>query len=127
MIALLLIPLVLPFALPPLARRLVHQVRPEIALWALTSASAALAVGVVACLGVLLLPLALTIPAVAALVDLIQPLEAGPGVLVLTLSAVAGGALAVTSVTAVRRTLSEVRRLHAAHTGRGGAGGPPRP
>ena len=63
MITLLLLPLVLPFAFPPLARRAVHRVRPDVALWAFTSATAAPAVGVVACLGVLLLPLALAVPA----------------------------------------------------------------
>ncbi|MFF0095127.1 M48 family metalloprotease [Streptomyces canus] len=115
MIALLLVPLVLPFALPPLARRVVDRVRPEAALWVLTSASAALAVGVVACLGVLLLPVALSVPMVADLAHLIQPLEAGPPTLVMAVSVFAGGALAVTCITAVRRTLSEMRRLRAAH------------
>jgi len=126
MIALLLIPLVLPFALPTLARRAVDRVRPEAALWVLTSASVALAVGVVACLGVLLLPVALSLPVVAGLAHLIQPLEAGPTTLVMTVSVFAGGALAVTCITAVRRTLSEVQRLRAAHVdvaGLPGAGG----
>lgn len=115
MIALLLVPLVLPFALPPLARRVVDRVRPEAALWVLTSASVALAVGVVACLGVLLLPVALSVPVIVGLAHLIQPLEAGPTTLVMAVSVFAGGALAVTCVTAVRRTQSEVRRLRAAH------------
>ncbi|MDX3077610.1 M56 family metallopeptidase [Streptomyces sp. NPDC088354] len=115
MIALLLLPLVLPFVLPSLARRVVHQVRPGIALWAVTSAAAALAIGVVACLGVLLIPLALTVPPVAALAELIQPLRVGPGFFVTAVSALAAGALVVTSVTAVRRAWSEVRRFRAAH------------
>ncbi|MFL5995830.1 MAG: M56 family metallopeptidase [Streptomyces sp.] len=115
MIALLLVPLMLPFALPPLARRVVDRVRPEAALWVLTSASVALAVGVVACLGVLLLPVALSLPVVAGLAHLIQPFEAGPTTLVMAVSVFAGGALAVTCITAVRRTRSEVRRLRSAH------------
>ncbi|MCX4919330.1 M48 family metalloprotease [Streptomyces sp. NBC_00687] len=115
MIALLVVPLVLPFALPLLARRVVDRVRPETALWTLTSASAALAVGVLACLGVLLLPLALSVPAVAGLAHLVHPLDAGPTALVMAVSVLAGGALAVLCVTAVRRALWEVRRLRAAH------------
>ncbi|CAM5271822.1 hypothetical protein SALBM311S_05499 [Streptomyces alboniger] len=59
MIIALLVPLVLPWALAPLAHRTVERVRPEIALWAVTCASAVLAVGVMASLGVLLLPLIL--------------------------------------------------------------------
>lgn len=114
MIALLLVPLVLPFALPLPARRLVERVRPETALWVLTSASAALSVGVLACLGVLLLPLALSVPAIAGLAHLVHPLDAGPAPLVMAVSVLAGGGLAVLSVTAVRRTLSELRRLRAA-------------
>ncbi|MET9414674.1 M48 family metalloprotease [Streptomyces klenkii] len=115
MIALLLLPLVLPWILPPLARRVVERVRPEVALWAVTTAATALAVGVVACLGVLLLPLALAIPPLAALADLIQPLQAGPRLAVLGVSALAAGLLAVTGVTVVRRATSEARRLRAAH------------
>ncbi|MFI8073888.1 M48 family metalloprotease [Streptomyces sp. NPDC086033] len=115
MIALLLVPLVLPFALPPLARRVVDRVRPDAALWVLTSASVALAVGVVACLGVLLIPVALSVPVIAGLAHLIKPLEAGPTTLVMTVSVFASGALAVTCINAVRRTQSEVRRLRAAH------------
>ncbi|MFJ9817732.1 M56 family metallopeptidase [Streptomyces sp. NPDC101151] len=115
MITLLLVPLVLPFALPPLARRIVHQVRPKVALWTVTSAAVALAVGVVACLGALLLPLALTVPALGRLADLIQPLDSGPQSLVLVTSALATGALAATCFTAGRRALREVRRFRAAH------------
>ncbi|MEV5795763.1 M56 family metallopeptidase [Streptomyces sp. NPDC052192] len=115
MIALLLIPLVLPFALPLLARRVVDRVRPEVALWTLTSASAILALGVVACLGELLLPLLLAVPPLAGLAHLIQPLDAGPQALVMVVSVLAGGGLAAGCVTVVRRVLSELRRLRAAH------------
>ncbi|MFF1496525.1 M56 family metallopeptidase [Streptomyces sp. NPDC058304] len=115
MIALLLVPLLLPWVLPPLARRTAGRVRPEVALWAITAAAGALAVGVVACLGVLLLPLALAIPPLAALVHLIQPLQAGPALLALGVSVLSAGIVAVTGVTVVRRGLSEVRRLRVAH------------
>ncbi|MFC9588938.1 M56 family metallopeptidase [Streptomyces sp. NPDC056944] len=114
MIALLLLPLLLPWALPPLARRTVERVRPDIALVAITGASAALAVGVVACLGVLLLPLAVRVPQLAALLHLLQPLQAGPAALVSTVSAVAAGALAVTLMAAVRGGVAEAARLRAA-------------
>lgn len=115
MIALLLIPLILPWALPPLARRTANKVRPEIALWAITSATAALAVGVVACLGALLLPLSLTLPPVSALADLVRPLAAGPELLVLSLSALATGALTLAVYRVLRRAASETARLRAAH------------
>nr|WTB29086.1 M56 family metallopeptidase [Streptomyces sp. NBC_00830] len=115
MIALLLIPLGLPWILPPLARRTVDWVRPEIALWAITTATAALAVGVVACLGVLLLPLALAIPLLAALTDLIQPLQTGPELVVLSVSALAAGFFAVTCATVAGRAVPEARRLRTAH------------
>lgn len=121
MIALLLVPLVLPFALPPLTRRVIERVRPTTALWALTSASAALAVGVLACLGVLLLPLALDVPALAALAHVIHPLDAGPAPLVMAVSALAGGALALICGTAARGGLREVRLLRAARRGVAGA------
>ncbi|WP_030160748.1 M48 family metalloprotease [Streptomyces sp. NRRL S-244] len=115
MIVLLLVPLLLPWALPPLARRVAARVRPDVALWTITTASGALAVGVVACLGVLLLPLALTVPPLAALVHLVQPLQAGPAPLALGASALSAGVVAVTGVTVVRHGWSEVKRLRSAH------------
>lgn len=115
MIALLIVPLLLPWLLPPFARRTAGRVRPEVALWTITTATGVLAVGVVACLGVLLLPLALTIPSLAALVHLIQPLRAGPALLALGASAVSAGVVAVIGVTVARRGLSEARRLRTAH------------
>ncbi|MFG2652080.1 M48 family metalloprotease [Streptomyces sp. NPDC048436] len=115
MIALLLIPLALPWILPPLARRTADRVRPRIALWAITVAAATLAVGVVACLGALLLPLALAVPQLAPITEVVQPLRAGPQLLVLGVSTLAAGLLAVTCGTVVRRTASEARRLRAVH------------
>ncbi|MCT6782143.1 M48 family metalloprotease [Streptomyces sp. CS7] len=114
MITLLLIPLVLPWALPPLARRAAHRVRPEIALWTVTGATAVLAVGAVACLGALLLPLGLALPPVSAPAELVQPLAAGPHLLVLGVSALAAGGLALAVCRAPRKAASEVRRLRAA-------------
>ncbi|MFJ5518569.1 M48 family metalloprotease [Streptomyces griseoluteus] len=114
MITLLLIPLLLPWALEPLAHRTTQRVRPEIALWTITCATTALAVGVVASLGVLLLPLALAFPPAAALAELIRPLTAGPRPLVLGVSALAVGALSLAAVRVARGTASEVVRLRVA-------------
>ncbi|MFF3861339.1 M56 family metallopeptidase [Streptomyces sp. NPDC002209] len=115
MIALLIVPLLLPWILPPLARRAAGRVRPDVALWSITTAAVVLAVGVVVCLGVLLLPLALTIPPLAALVHLIQPLRAGPAPLTLGVSVLSAGIAAVTGVTVLRRGWSEAQRLRTAH------------
>lgn len=114
MIALLLIPLLLPWALPPLARRSVEKVRPEIALWAVTCATAALAVGVMACLGALVLPLILAVPPVGALADLTRPLAAGPEMLVLSISALAIGAFILAVVRTLSKAVVEASRLRAA-------------
>ncbi|MFF9365342.1 M48 family metalloprotease [Streptomyces griseoluteus] len=111
MITLLLIPLLLPWALAPLARRTTQRVRPEIALWTITCATTVLTLGVLASLGVLLLPLALAFPPAAALAELIRPVTAGPRPLVLGVSALAVGALSLTAVRVARGTASEVARL----------------
>lgn len=103
MIALLLVPLFLPWLLPPLARRTAGRVRPEVALWTITAAAGTLAVGVVACLGVLLLPLALAIPPLAVLAHLIHPLQAGPAPLALGVSALSAGIAVVTGLTVLCR------------------------
>lgn len=116
MIALLLVPLLLPWILPPLARRTADRVRPEVALWTITAAAGTLAVGVVACLGVLLLPLALAIPPLAVLAHLIQPLQAGPAPLALGVSALSAGIAVVTGLTVLRRGMSEAQRLRTVHS-----------
>ncbi|MFF7340889.1 M56 family metallopeptidase [Streptomyces sp. NPDC008163] len=113
MITLLLVPLLLPWALPPLARRTAEKVRPEIALWTITGATSALAIGVVACLGALLLPLALTLAPLRALADLVHPLAAGPRLPVLGVSALAAGSLALAGYRVVRKAVTEAARLRA--------------
>ncbi|MGW4442037.1 M56 family metallopeptidase [Streptomyces sp. NPDC004682] len=111
MIVLLLLPLAVPWCLPFLARRTVQRVRPERALWTITAATVALAVGSVACLGVLLLPLALTLAPLASLAHLVHPLQAGPRALVLGVSALSAGALTWSACTILRRTVAEAARL----------------
>ncbi|PWK64469.1 peptidase M48-like protein [Streptomyces sp. CG 926] len=114
MIALLLLPLVLPWALPLLARRIVARVRPDIALCAVTGASAVLAVAVVACLGALVLPLALRVPVLGGLAHLLHPLHVGPPALVSGASVLAAGAVVVGVCAAVRGAASELRCLRRA-------------
>ncbi|MFD9289239.1 M48 family metalloprotease [Streptomyces sp. NPDC060030] len=114
MITLLLIPLLLPWALPPLARRTAQRVRPDMALCVMTGAAAALALGVVSCLGVLLLPLVLRVPVIAALAHVLQPVHAGPPALVVAVAALSAGALAVTMGVGVRGAAVEVTRLRTA-------------
>ncbi|MFD4726746.1 M48 family metalloprotease [Streptomyces seoulensis] len=114
MITLLLIPLLLPWALRLPARRTVERVRPEIALWTVTCASVTLAIGVVASLGLLLLPLSLALPPAAALAELVRPLAAGPRLLVLGISALSGGSLALAGCRAVRKAALEMAHLRAA-------------
>ncbi|MEV7416182.1 M48 family metalloprotease [Streptomyces sp. NPDC089919] len=114
MILLLVAPLLLPWILPVLARRTVDRVRPDLALPAVTLASAVLALGTVACLGALLLPLALRVPALAGLAHLLHPLQAGPAALVSGASTVAGGALAVAAIAGVRGIASELTHWRAA-------------
>ncbi|MGW3248083.1 M56 family metallopeptidase [Streptomyces sp. NPDC001070] len=114
MIVLLLIPLVAPFALPPLARRTVERIRPEVALWAVTAASAALAVGVLACLGALVLPVALEVPVLASLADLVHPLDAGPPAVVRLVAVLSAGALTVCLSALCRAPAQLLGRLRAA-------------
>ncbi|GAA5028866.1 hypothetical protein [Streptomyces siamensis] len=112
MITLLRVPLLLPWVLPPLARRTTERVRPAVALFAITGAAVVPALGVVACLGLLLLPLALRLPTLAGLVHLRQPVQAGPATLVF--GAAAPAALAVTVIAGTRGAAAEVPRLRAA-------------
>ncbi|GAA3274897.1 M48 family metalloprotease [Streptomyces lavendulae] len=114
MITLLVAPLLLPWILPALARRTAEKVRPDIALRAVTLATASLALGVVACLGTLLLPLALRLPALADFAHLLHPVQAGPAVLVFCASMLAGGALAVSATAGARGAKAELMRLRAA-------------
>ncbi|MFE2164344.1 M56 family metallopeptidase [Streptomyces sp. NPDC059447] len=111
---LLVAPLLMPWILPILARRTTERVRPDIALCTVTVGTAALALGVVACLGTLLLPLALRLPALADFAHLLQPVQAGPAVLVFCFSMLAGGALSVSATAGVRGARAELLRLRAA-------------
>ncbi|MDX2856112.1 M56 family peptidase, partial [Streptomyces scabiei] len=65
MTALLLVPLLLPFLAPTLARRTLDRLAPATALWVLTASALALAGACVAALGALVLTGLLKLPALA--------------------------------------------------------------
>ncbi|MEU9413663.1 M48 family metalloprotease, partial [Streptomyces sp. NPDC048281] len=125
MIALLILPLLLPFALPPLARRALDRLAPAVALRAVTGSAVALAGCSLAALGAFVLTGLLRLPFFAALGDLIQPLHTAFDRYVLPLAAVSVGGLAVFAWTLARSVLRQVRAFRAARTeaGHGPAAG----
>jgi Zn-dependent protease with chaperone function len=116
MTALLLIPLLLPFVVPALARRCVERLAPAAALWALTLAVLVLAGASVAALGALVLTGLLKLPLLAGLGDLIHPLRTPSDLVVLPLAAAATGLLTVGAWTLVRSALRQVRAFRTART-----------
>jgi len=114
MTALLLIPLLLPFAMPLLARRALDRLAPVTALWALTAAALVLAGACVAALGALVLTGLLKLPAFAALGELIHPLRTPSGYLVLPVAAIATGLLTIGAWTLARSALRQTRAFRAA-------------
>lgn len=116
MTALLLIPLLLPFAVPPLARRCLERLAPAAALWALTLAIVVLAGASVAALGALVLTGLFKLPVFAGLGDLVHPLHTASDVVVLPAAAAATGALTVGAWTLARSALRQLRAFRAART-----------
>ncbi|MEW2118914.1 M48 family metalloprotease, partial [Streptomyces sp. NPDC005474] len=112
--ALLLIPLLLPWAVPPLARRILDRLAPATALWALTVAALVLAGACVAALGSLVLTGLLKLPAFAALGELVRPLRTPSGSLILPASAIATGLLVVGAWTFARSVLRQTRAFRTA-------------
>ncbi|MGW1589727.1 M48 family metalloprotease [Streptomyces sp. NPDC002386] len=125
MTALLLLPLLLPFALPALARRALDRLAPAAALWAVTSCAVVLAGCSLGALGVFLLTGLLKLPLFAALGELIHPLRTASDLVVLPTAAVSVGALAACAWTLVRSVLRQARAFRTARTeaGRGPAAG----
>ncbi|MER6628387.1 M48 family metalloprotease [Streptomyces sp. NPDC000987] len=115
MIALLLTPLLLPCALPALARRALARLTPVTALWALTACALVCAGACVAALGALVLTGLLKLSVFAALGNLIHPLRTPSDLLVLPAAALATGALTLGSWTLARSAARQVRAFHAAH------------
>ncbi|MFF2200249.1 M48 family metalloprotease [Streptomyces sp. NPDC058145] len=125
MTALLLLPLLLPFALPALARRALDRLAPVAALWAVTACAVVLAGCSLGALGVLLLTGLLKLPLFAALGELVHPLRTASDLVVLPAAAVSVGALAVCASTLARSVLRQARAFRVARTeaGRGPAAG----
>ncbi|MEU2716703.1 M48 family metalloprotease [Streptomyces sp. NPDC007205] len=125
MTVLLLLPLLLPFALPALARRALDRLVPVAALWAVTACTVLLAGCSLAALGAFVLTGLLKIPLFAALGELIHPLRTASDLVVLPAAATSVGALAVCGWTLVRSVLHQSRAFRAARTeaGRGPAAG----
>ncbi|MGQ4360581.1 M48 family metalloprotease [Streptomyces sp. SAS_272] len=114
MTALLLLPLLLPFAAPPLARRALARLDPVAALWALTVSALMLAGACAAALGALVLTGLLKLPVFAAFGELVHPLRTPSDVFVLPAAALATGALTVGVCTLGRSALRQFRDFRAA-------------
>ncbi|MEU6223775.1 M56 family metallopeptidase [Streptomyces sp. NPDC047042] len=102
MTALLLVPLVLAFLAPALARRTLDRLAPATALWVLTASALALAGACVAALGALVLTGLLKLPTLAALGELVHPLRTPSDYLVLPAAVAATGVLSLGALTLAR-------------------------
>ena len=116
MILLLLVPLLVPFAAPPLARRALDRLDPVAALWTLTAVALVLAGACAAALGVLVLTGLLKIPAFAALGELVHPLRTPSDAIVVPAAAVAAGVLTLGVWTLVRSALWQFGAFRTART-----------
>ncbi|MBX7554719.1 M48 family metalloprotease [Streptomyces sp. NPDC004232] len=125
MTALLLLPLLLPFALPALARRALDRLTPVVALWAVTVCAVVLAGCSLAALGSFVLIGLFKVPLFAALGELVRPLHTASDLVVLPAAATSVGVLAVCGWTLVRSVLRQTRAFRVARTqaGRGPAAG----
>lgn len=119
--ALLLFSLALPWAAPPLARRVLDRCRPGAALWTLTASAALLAGATLAALATLALTGLLALAPFAALGELIHPLRASSGPLTLPLAAAAGALLACAAARVCRTALRQTRALRTARVRADGA------
>ncbi|MGW4569421.1 M48 family metalloprotease, partial [Streptomyces sp. NPDC004561] len=125
MTALLLLPLLLPFALPALARRALDRLAPVAALRAVTACAVVLAGCSLAALGAFVLIGLLRLPLFAAFGELIHPLRTASALIVGPAAATSVGVLAVCCWTLVRSVLHQTRAFRAARTqaGNGPAAG----
>ncbi|MEU6065613.1 MULTISPECIES: M48 family metalloprotease [Streptomyces] len=125
MTVLLLVPLLLPCALPVLARRALDRLVPAAALWLITVSAVVLAGCSVAALGAFVLIGLLKLPLFAALGELVHPLSTASDVFVVPAAATSVGALAVCAWTLVRSVLHQTRAFRAARSeaGHGPAAG----
>lgn len=116
MIAFLLIPLVLPFALPALARRVLARLDPVTALRALTVCGLVSSGACVAALGALVLIGLLKLSLFAALGDLIHPLRTPSDLFVVPAATLATGALSLGAWTLGHSAVRQARAFRAART-----------
>lgn len=116
MTALLLLPLLLPFAVPPLARRAPDRLAPVTALWVITVSAVVLAGCSLAALGGFVLTGLLKLPVFAGLGELVHPLHTASDLVVVPAAAVSVGALAVCAGTLGRAAVREVRAFRSART-----------
>ncbi|GGW12880.1 hypothetical protein GCM10018980_06360 [Streptomyces capoamus] len=114
MTALLLLPLLLPCALPALARRALGRLSPAVALWTVTGCAVLLAGCSLAALAVFLLIGLLRLPPFAALGELVHPLHTASAVLVVPAAVASAGALAGSGWTLVRSALRQGRAYRSA-------------
>lgn len=114
LLVLLLVPLLLPFAVRPLAGRVLDRLHPVVALWTLTLAALVLAGASVSALGALVLTGLLKLPLFAALGELVHPLPTPPTTLVLPAAAAATGVLTVSAWTLLSSALRQVRAFRTA-------------
>ncbi|UNO42207.1 M56 family metallopeptidase [Streptomyces sp. MST-110588] len=116
LVPLLLVPLLLPFAVAPLARRVLAHLAPVPALWVLTVGAAALTGCSLAALGGFLLTGLLKLPLFAELDHLVHPLRTPSDYIVVPAAAAAVGALTVTAWTIARWALRQSRHLRTARS-----------
>ncbi|WP_086728010.1 M48 family metalloprotease [Streptomyces carpinensis] len=116
MTALLILPLLLPFAVPALARRTLDRLLPVTALWVITLCALVLGGCSLAALGAFVLTGLLELPVFAALGELVQPLPGASDLVVLPAAAVSVGTLAVCAGTLGRAALREFRAFRSART-----------
>ncbi|CAL2065508.1 MULTISPECIES: M48 family metalloprotease [Streptomyces] len=116
MTALLLLPLLLPCALPVLARRALARLAPAAALWAVTGCAVALAGCSLAALGAFVLIGLLRLPLFAAFGEFIHPLHTASALIVVPAAATSVGVLAVCCWTLVRSVLRQSRAFRIART-----------
>ncbi|GGM24987.1 hypothetical protein GCM10010129_81910 [Streptomyces fumigatiscleroticus] len=115
-IALLLVPLLLPWAAPVPARRALDRCPPAVALWTLAVSALLLAAGTVASLGALALTGLLRIPAFAALGELVHPLRTPSARLVLPLAGLAAGLLTLAALALGRSVVRQAAGLRSARS-----------
>ncbi|GAA3874571.1 M48 family metalloprotease [Streptomyces lacrimifluminis] len=116
MTALLLVPLVLPFLAPALARRTLDRLAPATALWILTASALVLAGACVAALGTLVLTGLLKLPALAPLGELVHPLRTPSDYFVLPAAVAATGVLTLSALTLARSAFRQARAFRTART-----------